>query len=174
MKPFVQTVDVAKMVYLDARKVTRVVQLFILEVVLRFLHGAGFTHQTLKVQAIQQNEELRLYYCTDVLLYHKDMLVFIDEPKKKLIISLERKVTAYIRGKPAVTYKLLVRKKHISVIAAISIRVLLDLEICRGGDSDIFHNFTTQRLLVHLNPFTDDNPQSEVILDNCTIHHTNE
>ena len=50
---------------------------------------------------------------------------------------------------------------------------LLDLEICRGGvNSDTFRNFITQRLLVHLYPFTNDNPQSVVILDNCTIHHT--
>ena len=103
-----QTGDVAKKVYprcKSAREITRVVQFFLLEVVLtnpgiyfheihlkiqkefyltvacsticRFLHGAGFTqHQSLKVQAIHQNEELRLYYCTDVSLYHN---VFIDD-----------------------------------------------------------------------------------------------
>ena len=102
------------------------------------------------------------------------MLIFVDETgcdRRDLI----RKKGYSIRGKPAVTHKLLIRGEHVSVIAAISLKGLLDLMIRRGGvDSDTFYEFITQRLFLHLFPFLDNNPQSVVILDNCAIHHTTE
>ena len=56
--------------------------------------------------------------------------------------NLLRKKGYSIHGKPAVTHKLLVQGEHVSVIAAISTKGLLDVKICRGGvDSDTFYDF---------------------------------
>ena len=100
------------------------------------------------------------------------MLIFIDETgcdRRDLI----RKKGYSIRGKPAVKHKLLVRGEHISVIAAISTKGLLDVKICRGGvDSDTFYDFINKNLLPYLCPF--DSNHSVVILDNCKIHHSQE
>ena len=66
---------------------------------------------------------------------------------------------------------MVVRGEHVSVIAAISSKGLLDLKIHRGGavDSDIFCDFVTKQLLPHLYPFNGSNPHSVVVLDNCSI-----
>ena len=184
------------------RKITHILQFFILDLVLckpgiylweiqtkvieefcvsldcsticRFLHKCGFTHQKLRIVALQRDEEQRLQYSIDISLYNSDMLVFIDETgcdKRNLI----RKKGYSIRGKPAISHQLLIRGEHISVIAAISTKGLLDIKICRGGvDSDTFCEFVSQNLLLHLYPFCNNNPQSVVVLDNCRIHHTND
>ena len=102
------------------------------------------------------------------------MLVFVDETGCDRRNLIRRKGYSF-RGKPAISHQLLVRGEHISVIAAISSQGLLDLQLCRGGvDSETFYNFITQRLFLHLFPFANNNPHSVVILDNCSIHHTNE
>uniref|UniRef100_A0A1X7V458 Paired domain-containing protein n=1 Tax=Amphimedon queenslandica TaxID=400682 RepID=A0A1X7V458_AMPQE len=150
------------------KKLTQVLQFFILDLVLtnpgiylheiqlkiqeefyvtidcsticRFLHKSGFSHQRLRIVASQQNESLRATYAIDISLYHNDMLIFVDETgcdRRDLI----RKKGYCIRGKPAVKHKLLLRGEHISVIAAISTKGLLDVKICRGGvDSDTFYD----------------------------------
>ena len=205
LKLFRETGSVTKKPYpkeRSSRKLTPVLQFFLLDLILsnpgiylheiqlriqeefyltidcsticRFLHKSGFSHQRLRIVASQQNEYLRASYAIDVSLYHKDMLVFVDETgcdRRNLL----RKKGYSIRGKPAVTHKLLVRGEHVSVIAAISTKGLLDVKICRGGvDSDTFYDFINDNLLPFLYPFEDNNPQSVVILDNCKIHHAYE
>lgn len=102
------------------------------------------------------------------------MLIFVDETgcdRRNLL----RKKGYSIRGKHAVSHKLIVRGEHVSVIAAISTKGLLDVKICRGGvDSDTFYDFINNNLLHFLQPFEDNNPHSVVILDNCKIHHAHE
>ena len=38
-------------------------------------------------------------------------------------------------------------------------------------DGDVFYRFVQSSLLPHLMPFNGTNPNSVVILDNCSIHH---
>ena len=45
----------------------------------RFLHGNGFTRKKLQRVALQQDKLLREEYISDVSVYSRDMLVFIDE-----------------------------------------------------------------------------------------------
>ena len=48
----------------------------------------------------------------------------------------------------------MVRGERVSVIAAISMKGLIDLQLCRGGvDSERFTQFVSKRLLLHLYPF---------------------
>ena len=163
----------------SSRKITDILQFYILDLVLskpsiylheiqrevceefcisldcssicRMLHKSGFTHQSLRITALQRNEDLRCRFCIEVSLYKEDMLVFVDETgfdRRNLI----RNRGYSLRGKPAISKQLVVRGEHVSVIAAISSKGLLDLKIHRGGavDSDIFCDFVTKQLLPHL------------------------
>ena len=49
---------------------------------------------------------------------------------------------------------------------------VLDLKIVRGGvTGDDFIDFVNNNLGLHLMPFTGNNPNSVIVLDNCSIHH---
>ena len=45
----------------------------------RFLHQSGFTRQKLRIAAIQRDEVLRQQYISDVSIYNREMLIFLDE-----------------------------------------------------------------------------------------------
>ena len=128
----------------------------------------------MQIKAKQRDELTRLQYCVDMSLYNLDMLIFIDETGFDQRNLLRRKGYS-IRGKPAVSHQLMVRGERVSVIAAISMKGLIDLQLCRGGvDSERFTQFVSKRLLLHLYPFDGYNCHSICVLDNCSIHHTSE
>ena len=73
-----------------------------------------------------------------------------------------------LRGKPAVSKKLLVCGQRISAIAVMSTwTVTLSLAV----NSSKFSNFVQQALLPQLQPFNGVNARSVVVLDNASIHH---
>ena len=95
---------------------------------------------------MQCNEDLKCHY-------KADMLVFADETGFDW--RNNRRKGYSLRGKPAISKQLIVRGVHVSVIAAISSKGLLDFKIHRGGgiDSNAFCDFVTKQLLLHLYPF---------------------
>ena len=87
----------------------------------KYLHEAGFTRQKMVITAKQRSETLRLQYLTDMSVY-KDrpgLFIFVDETGADGRDRM-RKFAYSLRGKPAVSNKLLFRGQHISAIAAIS------------------------------------------------------
>ena len=50
-----------------------------LSTICRFLHDNGFTWKKLQKVALQQDKSLREQYISDVSLYSRDMIVFVDE-----------------------------------------------------------------------------------------------
>ena len=67
------------------------------------------------------------------------------------------------------------RGEHVTAIAAMSVEGIVAVEIVRGGfDGDAFYSFVCKSLLSKLMPFEGSNPNSVVILDNCSIHHVQE
>ena len=64
------------------------------------------------------------------------------------------------------------RGEHISAIAAMSVEGLLEVKIVRGGVTGEIFEFVNKQLLFHLMSFNGSNPNSIIIMDNCSIHHT--
>ena len=140
----------------------------------RFLHQSGFTRQKLRIAAMQRDEFLRQQYISEVSIYSREMLIFLDETGADRRNAL-RRYGYSIRGNPIVSHQLLVRGDHLSGIAFISVNGLLDVKVVRGAtNSDIFYSFVEERLLPCLLPFDGINPHSVVIMDNCSIHHVSE
>ena len=110
---------------------------------------------------------LSLYSEPPLPLYTDDLLVFIDET------GCDRGKHGYgLRGKRVKCQKLLVRGERISIIAAMTVRGVLDMKIVRGSmTGDVFVEFIERQLLPHLCTFNGVSPASVVVLDNCSVHH---
>ncbi len=181
------------------RKVTKVVQFFILQLVLqrpgimlreiqseashalhldlnesticRFLHSQGFTRQKMQIIAKQRDEIERAKYAAEMSVYKPEMLIFLDETgcDRRNVL---RRYAYSLRGKPAKSHKLLVRGKHLNAITFMSARGILDCHIETDTvDGDAFYTCVQKCLLPHLMPFDGTNPHSVVIMDNASIHH---
>ena len=76
-------------------------------------------------------------------------------------------------GKRARDVRLLCRGRRISAMAMITAHGLLDVHCTTDSvDEEVFCDAIERKLLPHLMPFDGINPQSVVVLDNCSIHHT--
>ena len=104
----------------------------------RFFQRVGFSRQKLKLVAKQRDDFLRAQFSCDVAMYKPEMLIFLDETGSDKRNSL-RKYGYSLRGKPAVSQKLLVRGKHVSAIAFMSVCGMLDIKIVEGTvDGDTY------------------------------------
>ena len=136
-----------------------------------FLKKNNFSRKKMQLVASQRNQELRSVFVSDVSAYDCKSLVFIDETGCDRRDAI-RKYGYGLRGKPVKCQKLLVRGERISVIAAMTVEGVTDLKIVRGGVTrDIFKDFVEKQLLPQLMTFNGSNPNSVIILDNCSIHH---
>ena len=96
------------------------------------------------------------------------MFVFVDETGADRRNCL-RRYGYSIRGRPAVSTKLLVRGQRVSAIAAISMEGLLDCyTYTTSVAGDNFKHYVRQSLLPQLKPFNGSNPHSVVVLDNAS------
>ena len=102
------------------------------------------------------------------------MLVFVDETgihKRKTL----RTHGYSLCGVPMKYHKPLARGERMSAIAVMSTEGILDVKISQGttNGSD-FYDFVEKPLLPNLRPFDGTSSHSVVIMDNCSIHHTQE
>ena len=137
----------------------------------RFLKRNNFSRKKMQLVALQRDQDLRATYAIDVSLYPRHCLVFVDETGCDRRDSL-RRYGYTIRGRRLKCQKLLVRGKRVSVIAAMSIEGILCLKMVHSTvTGDIFLDFVQKQLLPTLMIFNGENPNSVVILDNCSVHH---
>ena len=100
--------------------------------------------------AKHRDEDLPAQFALDVTKYTPRMLVFLDETSSDRQCSL-RKCGYSLRGKPAVSKKLLVRAERISAVAFMSMYGMLDLKVVSGNvDGNIYSDFVEKVLLPHL------------------------
>ena len=138
----------------------------------RFLLKSNFTYQKLSLVATQRSTFLRQKFMLDVSEYKHEMLVFIDETGTDSRKAL-RTHGYSLCGVPAKYHKPLVRGSRVSAIAAMSTEGILDVKISQGtNNGDTFYNFVETILLPHLQPFDGISSHSIVVMDNCSIHHT--
>lgn len=136
-----------------------------------YLKEMNFCRKRMQIIAKQRDEKLRRIYREDVSLYQQHMLIFIDETGTDRRDSL-RKHGYSLRGIPPKSHRMLVRGERISVIGAMTVHGILDTYVVHGSsDGDAFLDFIEKCLLPHLMPFDGKNPNSIVIMDNCSIHH---
>ena len=133
-----------------------------------FLKESGFTRQKIRKIARQRDYQLRNDFISDVSIYQRHMLVFVDETGTDRRECL-RKYAYSLRGKTPQCSKMLVRGQRISVIGIMTCNGILDVHVVRGTtNGDTFLSFIEKCLLPCLMPFNGINENSVVI---CAIHH---
>ena len=104
-------------------------------------------------------------------LHRPHILVFVDETGSDCRDAL-RKYGYGLRGKLPRSCKLLMRGERLSAISAMTSEGIQALKVVRGTvDGEEFLDFVQRDLLPTLMPFDGINPNSIVILDNCSVHH---
>ena len=137
----------------------------------RTLKRLGFTRKKVQHVALQRCDMLIAEYQAEVSMYDSSLFVFVDETGSDSKDTL-RRYGYSIRGYPARSAKLLCKGRRYTAIGVMSTTSLLDCYVVEGSvDGDVIYNFVQTSLLPQLMPFNGVNPNSIVIMDNCSIHH---
>ena len=107
----------------------------------------------------------------EVLLYQKELLVWLDETGCNNR-SFMRKYGYATRGQVPSCKRLLVRGQRISGIAAIAMDGLVALAI--QSTQNFFFDYIRGTLIPQMSPFDGTSPKSILVMDNCSIHHVDE
>ena len=74
-------------------------------------------------------------------------------------------------GKPAKAHRLLVCREHLSAVAFMSTRGLLDSNVVHGSvNGEQFYKMLQKALLPYLMPYNGTNTHRVVVMDNASIH----
>ena len=137
----------------------------------RFLKSNKFSRKRLSHIALQRSAE---QFLSDISVYDPEMLLFIDETGSDRR-NVMRKFGYSLIGKPAYSHSLLVRGKRFSAIGILSVNGILDTYISPDTiTAEVFEDFIDKSLINHVMPFNGHNPHSVVIIDNASIHHTDD
>lgn len=105
-------------------------------------------------------------------IYDPESLLFVDEMGSDRKSALRMFGYSPI-GTRAYSRSLLMKGKRFSAISMMSINGMLDVYVTPNSvNAEIFEDFIDKSLLRHVMPFNGRNPNSVVILDNASIHHT--
>ncbi len=142
--------------------------------VCRLLARYGITRKKIQQVATQRSELFRAAFIAEVSCYSRDQLVWVDETGSDKRDHI-RKYGYALRGQPAVYHRFLHRGKRISAIAALACDGVLAVDFHKGTvDGDKFADFVRGSLIPHMQSYDGYASKSIVILDNCTVHHTEE
>ena len=91
--------------------------------------------------AVQQDQNLRAQFTSDVSIYKRDMLIIIDETGSDRRDMLRKKGYS-LRNKPPRVQKLFNSRERVSALACMSCKGIFGCEIVHGGvDGDQFYDF---------------------------------
>lgn len=137
----------------------------------RSLKRNGFTRKKLQLCALQRSDQLRAAYQAEVSMHDSNMLVFLDETGCRRKDTI-RKFGYSLRGQPAKSVKLFCKGRRYSAIGVMTTTSFLDCYVVDSNvDGDVFYQFVQSSLLPNLMPFHGTNPNSVVVMDNCSIYH---
>ena len=137
----------------------------------RTLKFMGCSRQKIQHIALQRSDMCRARYMSEISIYDPSMFIWIDETGCDRRNSM-RRYGYSMKGLPPRDHRLLVRGTRYSAIPVMSMQGILDVEIMEGTtNGEKFQAFISHTLLPLLNPFNGSNPDSIVIMDNCSIHH---
>ena len=140
--------------------------------VLRTLRRFGFSRQKLQQVALQRSEVERLEYMASIQLFDPRMLIFLDETGSDKRNAL-RKFGYGLRGQTPRNVQMLVRGQRVNAIAFMNFEGLLDVHVTeRSTNEELFEEFLLRCLMPSLNPFNGFNHRSVVVMDNLSVHKT--
>jgi DDE superfamily endonuclease len=148
----------------------------------------AYQHQQLTRLAIERDEDQRTLYQLHMLMYNANELVFVDESAFNRRTTTRqygwatmgdraRRRDFFVKGVKYVRAKTLNRQYLIviirySMLPALAIDGILHLSVVEGShNGETFENFV-DGLLDKMNPYP--NPKSVLVMDNASIHKSDE
>ena len=140
----------------------------------RTLRFMGCSRQRIQRIALQHSDECRARFMAEIAMYDPVMLVWIDETGCDQRNSL-RRCGYSIRGILPRDHRLLIRGTRYSAIPVMSLQGIHDVQVVEGTvNGEKFESFVQNTVLSIINPFDGSSPLSVVIMDNCSIHQTDQ
>ena len=140
----------------------------------RLLHRYGITRKNVKQAALQRCYQLGGAFMAQCSLFSREQLVWLDETGSNAKDHI-LKFGYAIRGCTPVTHRTLVRGKRVNSIAAMTSSGILAVDTKIGTvDGHTFFDFVRGMLIPNMMPFNGTNPNSVILMDNCSVHHIQE
>lgn len=140
----------------------------------RLLQRYGLTRKKVKQVALQRCYMLRGAFMAQCSLFSREQLVWLDETGSNSKDHIRRFGYA-IRGTTPVSHRLLIRGKRVNAIAALASDGIIAVDTVVGTvDGQTFFDFLRGTLIPRMRAFNGSNPNSVIIMDNCSIHHIQE
>jgi len=138
----------------------------------RTIKKMGLSRQKITHVALQQSEFLRVEFIAEMAAFDPAMILWIDETGCDRRNAL-RHYGYGIRGLPPCDHQLQLRGTRYSAVGILSVDGIQDVYITEDTvNGDVFLDFLYTQLLPILCPFNGSNPNSIVVMDNASIHHT--
>ncbi|CAK5283695.1 unnamed protein product [Mycena citricolor] len=141
------------------------------------LEKEGLTRKLLHKIARERDNERR---CTWRECIHNNFddqasyFVTVDETHKNEH-TIQRRYGRSKLGTRATIEAPFVRGRRYSIVAALTTEGLMAVDAVEGSfDGDLFVQFIAQSVLPNMNPYSPGTEHSVLVLDNCSIHHTEE
>lgn len=138
--------------------------------VCRVLHRNGFTRKKIVQVAKQRSVEFRANFMAHALQFPRNFFVWVDETGSDRRDQI-RKFGYALKGLTPIYHRLLVRGSRVSSIAAMCSEGVVDYELTDSTvNAGKFYDFVRGQLIPNMQPFPGD--RSIIVMDNCTVHHT--
>ena len=134
----------------------------------RLLKRNGLSRK--KIQ-MQRSAAMRGMFMSSVLMYGRDMFVWVDETGCNRKDFFRKYGYAY-KGYRAQCHSLLLRGQRINAMAALSSRGILDVKLTSSNvNGDIFCDWIKGDLIPYMLTYDGLAPLSILLMDNCSVHH---
>jgi transposase len=143
-----------------------------LATLLRTLRRLDFTRKSISARALERNEILCAAYMNLIAdtVTSPDMLMFVDEAACNCKVSGRTKGWASV-GRRCIQHRYFVRGQRYSILPILTMDGIITHDIIPGSvSSERFVQFLRELVIPLTNPYP--GPCSVLILDNCSIHHS--
>jgi len=140
--------------------------------VCRLLARYGMTRKKVQQIASQRSIHYRAAFLAQMTCYKSRQLVWVDETGCDHREHV-RKYGYALRGETPIYHRSLHRGRRISTIAAMAHDGIIATDFHTGSvDGDAFADFVRGSLIPQMQAFDGEAERSIVVMDNCSVHHT--
>ena len=142
--------------------------------VCRIMRRYGITRKRIRQVALQRCNALCGAFMAQCSVFSRNQFVWVDETGSDKRDHV-RKYGYAIRGTTPVSHRLLARGQRVNAIAALSAEGIIAVDLVSGSvNGEKFFDFLRGSLIPNMMPYDGQNPNSILVMDNCSVHHVHE
>ena len=142
--------------------------------VCRTMRRYGITRKRIRQVALQRCNALCGTFMAQCSVFSRNQFIWVDETGSDKRDHV-RKYGYAIRGTTPVSHRLLARGQRVNAIAALSAEGIVAVDLVSGSvNGEKFFDFLRGSLIPNMMPYDGQNPNSILVMDNCSVHHVHE